>query len=55
MNVKERILAIRLSESIRRQPEYANLIGVTVEHHKEGQVTEVKAGVLVSELAYRRA
>ena len=35
MTVKERILAFRLSESIRRQPDYADHIGVLVETHKE--------------------
>ena len=37
MTVKERILSIRLSERIDRQPEYANRIGVSVETQKEGQ------------------
>ena len=35
MNVRERIIAIRLSESIRRQPKYADHIGVSVEEFKE--------------------
>ena len=40
MTVKERILAIRLSESIRRQHDYANHIGVSVEKHKERNVNQ---------------
>ncbi len=35
MSVKERILAIRLFESVCRQPEYANRIGVLVEEQKK--------------------
>ena len=42
MNVKERIIAIRLSESIRRQPEYADRIGVSVEGFTER--TSIKVG-----------
>ena len=42
MTVKERILAIRLSESIRRQLDYADHIGVEVEEIKERQVNQGK-------------
>ena len=35
MSVKERILAIRLFESVCRQPDYANRIGVLVEEKKK--------------------
>ena len=38
MTVKERIFAIRLSESIRRQPDYAKHIGVSFEDHKKGNI-----------------
>ena len=31
MNARERIIAIHLSESIRRQPEYADRVGVSIE------------------------
>ena len=36
MTTKQRILAIRLLESIRRQPEYARRIGVVVEEQEKG-------------------
>lgn len=38
MTVKERILAIRLSESIHRQPDYADHIGVSIVEHKDRNI-----------------
>lgn len=43
MTVKERIMTIRLSEKINRQPEYANNIGLTVSSKKKTTQNSNKA------------
>jgi len=40
MTVKERMLAIRLCESVRRQPVYACSIGITVEQQGSRSISQ---------------
>lgn len=48
MTIKERIVAIRLSEKIEHMTEYANKIGLSVEsNEKENDVCKLKGGDVV--------
>ena len=42
MTVKQRLLAIRLSEHIRRHPEYAKRIGLVMEGREDGSAGKKK-------------